>query len=166
MFCNLNFQHSVKKWNELLDQLHNLDPFTFQLADLSTSCTSLPNTLRKIFWLIIFHTLFLFVTSLAFFLTLWHTEMYSVELIVYAHILNVKYTSGYLLCRLRWAILILQEFFLNVKDILRTPTDFTGQFEKWEEKEVALNKRSVPVVYLGWAWTRVNLFVIAHCWKG
>ncbi|XP_032895029.1 cysteine--tRNA ligase, cytoplasmic isoform X1 [Amblyraja radiata] len=35
----------------------------------------------------------------------------------------------------------LNEFFLNVKDILRTPTDFTGQFEKWEEKEVALNKR-------------------------
>ncbi|XP_072128398.1 cysteine--tRNA ligase, cytoplasmic isoform X1 [Mobula birostris] len=35
----------------------------------------------------------------------------------------------------------LNEFFLNVKDILRTPTDITGQFEKWEEKEVALNER-------------------------
>ncbi|XP_059831538.1 cysteine--tRNA ligase, cytoplasmic isoform X2 [Hypanus sabinus] len=35
----------------------------------------------------------------------------------------------------------LNEFFLNVKDILRTPTDITGRFEKWEEKEVALNER-------------------------
>ncbi|XP_076856467.1 cysteine--tRNA ligase, cytoplasmic isoform X1 [Brachyhypopomus gauderio] len=34
----------------------------------------------------------------------------------------------------------MNEFFLNVKDILRTPTDITGQFEKWELEEVELNK--------------------------
>lgn len=34
-----------------------------------------------------------------------------------------------------------QEFFLNVKDILRSPTDITGQFEKWEAEEIELNKR-------------------------
>uniref|UniRef100_A0A4W4H4I0 Cysteine--tRNA ligase, cytoplasmic n=1 Tax=Electrophorus electricus TaxID=8005 RepID=A0A4W4H4I0_ELEEL len=34
----------------------------------------------------------------------------------------------------------MNEFFLNVKDILRTPTDFTGQFEKWAVEEVELNK--------------------------
>uniref|UniRef100_A0AAY4DB33 Cysteine--tRNA ligase, cytoplasmic n=1 Tax=Denticeps clupeoides TaxID=299321 RepID=A0AAY4DB33_9TELE len=34
----------------------------------------------------------------------------------------------------------LNEFFLNVKDILRTPTDITGQFEKWEAAEIDLNK--------------------------
>ncbi|KAM9825824.1 cysteine--tRNA ligase, cytoplasmic-like isoform X1 [Syngnathus typhle] len=34
----------------------------------------------------------------------------------------------------------LNEFFLNVKDILRAPTDITGQFEKWDVAEVALNK--------------------------
>ncbi|XP_054625974.1 cysteine--tRNA ligase, cytoplasmic isoform X2 [Dunckerocampus dactyliophorus] len=34
----------------------------------------------------------------------------------------------------------LNEFFLNVKDILRAPTDTTGQFEKWEAAEVELNK--------------------------
>ncbi|XP_062405258.1 cysteine--tRNA ligase, cytoplasmic isoform X3 [Sardina pilchardus] len=33
----------------------------------------------------------------------------------------------------------LNEFFLNVKDILRTPTDITGQFEKWEDAEIELN---------------------------
>ncbi|XP_023119725.1 cysteine--tRNA ligase, cytoplasmic isoform X1 [Amphiprion ocellaris] len=33
----------------------------------------------------------------------------------------------------------MNEFFLNVKDILRAPTDVTGQFEKWEEAEVELN---------------------------
>ncbi|XP_070687265.1 cysteine--tRNA ligase, cytoplasmic [Pempheris klunzingeri] len=33
----------------------------------------------------------------------------------------------------------LNEFFLNVKDILRAPTDITGRFEKWEEAEVELN---------------------------
>ncbi|XP_060897751.1 cysteine--tRNA ligase, cytoplasmic isoform X1 [Labrus mixtus] len=33
----------------------------------------------------------------------------------------------------------LNEFFLNVKDILRTPTDITGRFEKWEAAEVDLN---------------------------
>nr|XP_057933616.1 cysteine--tRNA ligase, cytoplasmic isoform X2 [Doryrhamphus excisus] len=33
----------------------------------------------------------------------------------------------------------LNEFFLNVKDILRAPTDATGQFEKWEGAEVELN---------------------------
>ncbi|XP_067849840.1 cysteine--tRNA ligase, cytoplasmic isoform X2 [Heptranchias perlo] len=33
----------------------------------------------------------------------------------------------------------LNEFFLNVKDILRTPTDITGQFEKWQEQDLALN---------------------------
>uniref|UniRef100_A0A3Q1G6D0 Cysteine--tRNA ligase, cytoplasmic n=1 Tax=Acanthochromis polyacanthus TaxID=80966 RepID=A0A3Q1G6D0_9TELE len=33
----------------------------------------------------------------------------------------------------------MNEFFLNVKDILRAPTDITGQFEKWEEAEVELN---------------------------
>lgn len=32
-----------------------------------------------------------------------------------------------------------QEFFLNVKDILRAPTDITGQFEKWEAAEMELN---------------------------
>ncbi|KAL7833838.1 hypothetical protein AOLI_G00287980 [Acnodon oligacanthus] len=34
----------------------------------------------------------------------------------------------------------MNEFFLNVKDILRTPTDNTGQFEKWEAEEIELNK--------------------------
>uniref|UniRef100_A0A4W6CBP2 Cysteine--tRNA ligase, cytoplasmic n=1 Tax=Lates calcarifer TaxID=8187 RepID=A0A4W6CBP2_LATCA len=34
----------------------------------------------------------------------------------------------------------MNEFFLNVKDILRAPTDITGQFEKWEAAEVELNK--------------------------
>ncbi len=38
-------------------------------------------------------------------------------------------------------ILFPQEFFLNVKDILRSPTDITGQFEKWEAEEIELNKR-------------------------
>ncbi|KAL4622703.1 cysteine-tRNA ligase, cytoplasmic isoform X1 [Arapaima gigas] len=33
----------------------------------------------------------------------------------------------------------LNEFFLNVKDILRAPTDITGQFERWEEAEMELN---------------------------
>lgn len=28
-----------------------------------------------------------------------------------------------------------------MKDILRTPTDITGQFEKWEAEEIDLNKR-------------------------
>lgn len=32
-----------------------------------------------------------------------------------------------------------QEFFLNVKDILRAPTDITSQFEKWEAAEMELN---------------------------
>ncbi|XP_046696727.1 cysteine--tRNA ligase, cytoplasmic isoform X2 [Silurus meridionalis] len=34
----------------------------------------------------------------------------------------------------------INEFFLNVKDILRTPTDITGQFEKWEAEEINLNQ--------------------------
>uniref|UniRef100_H3B5Y6 Cysteine--tRNA ligase, cytoplasmic n=1 Tax=Latimeria chalumnae TaxID=7897 RepID=H3B5Y6_LATCH len=34
----------------------------------------------------------------------------------------------------------LNEFFLNVKDILRAPTDVTGQYEKWEQQEMELNK--------------------------
>ncbi|XP_049637157.1 cysteine--tRNA ligase, cytoplasmic isoform X2 [Suncus etruscus] len=33
----------------------------------------------------------------------------------------------------------LNEFFLNVKDILRAPADLTGQFEKWETEETELN---------------------------
>uniref|UniRef100_A0A3Q2CZG0 Cysteine--tRNA ligase, cytoplasmic n=1 Tax=Cyprinodon variegatus TaxID=28743 RepID=A0A3Q2CZG0_CYPVA len=33
----------------------------------------------------------------------------------------------------------LNEFFLNVKDILRAPTDLTGRFEKWEAAEIELN---------------------------
>ncbi|XP_068438089.1 cysteine--tRNA ligase, cytoplasmic isoform X2 [Clinocottus analis] len=33
----------------------------------------------------------------------------------------------------------LNEFFLNVKDILRAPCDITGQFEKWEAAETELN---------------------------
>ncbi|XP_029353845.1 cysteine--tRNA ligase, cytoplasmic isoform X1 [Echeneis naucrates] len=33
----------------------------------------------------------------------------------------------------------MNEFFLNVKDILRAPTDITGQFEKWETAEMELN---------------------------
>ncbi|XP_004599311.2 cysteine--tRNA ligase, cytoplasmic isoform X1 [Ochotona princeps] len=33
----------------------------------------------------------------------------------------------------------LNEFFLNVKDLLRAPVDVTGQFEKWEEEEAALS---------------------------
>ncbi|XP_058484749.1 cysteine--tRNA ligase, cytoplasmic isoform X1 [Solea solea] len=33
----------------------------------------------------------------------------------------------------------MNEFFLNVKDLLRAPTDITGQFEKWEEAEMELN---------------------------
>ncbi|KAM5224824.1 cysteine--tRNA ligase, cytoplasmic isoform 2-T2 [Hipposideros larvatus] len=34
----------------------------------------------------------------------------------------------------------LNEFFLNVKDVLRAPVDITGRFEKWEEAEAALNE--------------------------
>uniref|UniRef100_A0A8C4K848 Cysteine--tRNA ligase, cytoplasmic n=1 Tax=Dromaius novaehollandiae TaxID=8790 RepID=A0A8C4K848_DRONO len=34
----------------------------------------------------------------------------------------------------------MNEFFLNVKDILRAPTDVTGQFQKWENQEAELNK--------------------------
>ncbi|KAM9221256.1 cysteine--tRNA ligase, cytoplasmic [Dugong dugon] len=34
----------------------------------------------------------------------------------------------------------MNEFFLNVKDLLRAPVDVTGQFEKWEEEEAELNK--------------------------
>ncbi|KAI3377087.1 hypothetical protein L3Q82_000056 [Scortum barcoo] len=33
----------------------------------------------------------------------------------------------------------MNEFFLNVKDILRSPTDITGRFEKWEAAEMELN---------------------------
>ncbi|KAM9317540.1 cysteine--tRNA ligase, cytoplasmic isoform 2-T2 [Pholidichthys leucotaenia] len=33
----------------------------------------------------------------------------------------------------------MNEFFLNVKDILRAATDITGQFEKWDAPEVDLN---------------------------
>ncbi|TMS12941.1 Cysteine--tRNA ligase, cytoplasmic [Larimichthys crocea] len=33
----------------------------------------------------------------------------------------------------------MSEFFLNVKDILRAPTDITGRFEKWEAAEMELN---------------------------
>ncbi|KAI5934901.1 Cysteine--tRNA ligase, cytoplasmic [Manis javanica] len=35
---------------------------------------------------------------------------------------------------------LMNEFFLNVKDILRAPVDVTGQFEKWEDEEAVLNK--------------------------
>lgn len=34
-----------------------------------------------------------------------------------------------------------QEFFLNVKDLLRAPTDLPGQFQKWEDEEAELNAR-------------------------
>ncbi|XP_059566682.1 cysteine--tRNA ligase, cytoplasmic [Myotis daubentonii] len=34
----------------------------------------------------------------------------------------------------------MNEFFLNVKDLLRAPVDVTGQFEKWEEEEAVLNE--------------------------
>ncbi|KAM7163966.1 cysteine--tRNA ligase, cytoplasmic isoform 1-T1 [Macrochelys suwanniensis] len=34
----------------------------------------------------------------------------------------------------------LNEFFLNVKDILRAPIDLIGQFQKWEIQETELNK--------------------------
>lgn len=34
----------------------------------------------------------------------------------------------------------MNEFFLNVKDILRAPTDITGRYEKWEAEEMELNK--------------------------
>ncbi|XP_045039276.2 cysteine--tRNA ligase, cytoplasmic isoform X2 [Desmodus rotundus] len=34
----------------------------------------------------------------------------------------------------------MNEFFLNVKDILRAPVDITGQFEKWEKEEAELNE--------------------------
>ncbi|XP_019375255.1 PREDICTED: cysteine--tRNA ligase, cytoplasmic isoform X1 [Gavialis gangeticus] len=34
----------------------------------------------------------------------------------------------------------MNEFFLNVKDILRSPTEVTGQFQKWESQEIELNK--------------------------
>uniref|UniRef100_A0A8V5FHU5 Cysteine--tRNA ligase, cytoplasmic n=1 Tax=Melopsittacus undulatus TaxID=13146 RepID=A0A8V5FHU5_MELUD len=34
----------------------------------------------------------------------------------------------------------MNEFFLNVKDILRAPTDVTGQFQKWENQEAELNR--------------------------
>uniref|UniRef100_A0A3Q3W390 Cysteine--tRNA ligase, cytoplasmic n=1 Tax=Mola mola TaxID=94237 RepID=A0A3Q3W390_MOLML len=33
----------------------------------------------------------------------------------------------------------MNEFFLNVKDILRAPTDITGRYEKWEAVEMELN---------------------------
>ncbi|NP_001080786.1 cysteine--tRNA ligase, cytoplasmic [Xenopus laevis] len=33
----------------------------------------------------------------------------------------------------------MNEFFLNVKDLLRAPTDITGQFVKWEVLEIELN---------------------------
>ncbi|TKC52264.1 hypothetical protein EI555_000383 [Monodon monoceros] len=35
---------------------------------------------------------------------------------------------------------LLNEFFLNVKDLLRAPVEVAGQFEKWEDKETELNK--------------------------
>lgn len=35
----------------------------------------------------------------------------------------------------------MNEFFLNVKDILRAPTDVTGQFQKWENQEAELNRK-------------------------
>jgi len=38
-------------------------------------------------------------------------------------------------------LLVPQEFFLNVKDIMRAPCDITGQFEKWEAAETELNNR-------------------------
>ncbi|MGH0176987.1 UNVERIFIED_CONTAM: hypothetical protein FKN15_074022 [Acipenser sinensis] len=34
----------------------------------------------------------------------------------------------------------INEFFLNVKDVLRAPTDITGQYEKWDSQEIELNK--------------------------
>ncbi|XP_072826630.1 cysteine--tRNA ligase, cytoplasmic isoform X3 [Vicugna pacos] len=34
----------------------------------------------------------------------------------------------------------LNEFFLNVKDLLRAPVDVAGQFEKWEDAETELNE--------------------------
>ncbi|KAM4617669.1 cysteine--tRNA ligase, cytoplasmic isoform 2-T2 [Discoglossus pictus] len=34
----------------------------------------------------------------------------------------------------------MNEFFLNVKDILRAPTDITGQYVRWESQEIELNK--------------------------
>nr|XP_033784373.1 cysteine--tRNA ligase, cytoplasmic isoform X2 [Geotrypetes seraphini] len=34
----------------------------------------------------------------------------------------------------------MNEFFLNVKDLLRAPADIAGQYEKWEEQETELNK--------------------------
>ncbi|XP_077177658.1 cysteine--tRNA ligase, cytoplasmic isoform X1 [Paroedura picta] len=34
----------------------------------------------------------------------------------------------------------MNEFFLNVKDTLRAPVDVTGQFEKWDNQEIELNK--------------------------
>ncbi|XP_072278290.1 cysteine--tRNA ligase, cytoplasmic isoform X2 [Pyxicephalus adspersus] len=33
----------------------------------------------------------------------------------------------------------MSEFFLNVKDILRAPTDITGRFVRWESQEIELN---------------------------
>ncbi|PIO25573.1 hypothetical protein AB205_0215920 [Aquarana catesbeiana] len=33
----------------------------------------------------------------------------------------------------------MNEFFLNVKDILRAPTDITGQFVRWQSQEIELN---------------------------
>ncbi|MBV98767.1 Cysteine--tRNA ligase, cytoplasmic, partial [Eschrichtius robustus] len=35
---------------------------------------------------------------------------------------------------------LLNEFFLNVKDLLRAPVEVAGQFEKWEDKEMELNE--------------------------
>ncbi|XP_014651248.1 PREDICTED: cysteine--tRNA ligase, cytoplasmic isoform X1 [Ceratotherium simum simum] len=34
----------------------------------------------------------------------------------------------------------MNEFFLNVKDVLRATVDITGRFEKWEDEEAELNK--------------------------
>ncbi|XP_043915332.1 cysteine--tRNA ligase, cytoplasmic [Protopterus annectens] len=34
----------------------------------------------------------------------------------------------------------MNEFFLNVKDVLRAPTDVTGQYQKWEQEELELHR--------------------------
>nr|XP_012381323.2 cysteine--tRNA ligase, cytoplasmic isoform X2 [Dasypus novemcinctus] len=52
---------------------------------------------------------------------------------------TLDYSSNTMECALQYER-FMSEFFLNVKDILRAPRDLTGQFEKWEDEEVELNR--------------------------
>uniref|UniRef100_A0A3P9HMY4 Cysteine--tRNA ligase, cytoplasmic n=1 Tax=Oryzias latipes TaxID=8090 RepID=A0A3P9HMY4_ORYLA len=52
---------------------------------------------------------------------------------------TLDYSSNTMESAIQYEKFMNQEFFLNVKDILRAPTDLTGRFEKWEAAEVELN---------------------------